>query len=492
MKKTAILFFLLFLICAFSIAQNKEINNAVLNLNKYELKNLKESNIKIINHWFNYFKNGKKLELISKRNESNKYHSFLEIYLGDYFRIKEKQDSIAFKHYLKGHIKALKSQDTVLINFSLIKLCDLQFDIRNNKLFNQYLNKLKRYKKDTTDYFYYNYYKILDQINFNLDNDLNEIPNFKLAELYSNNNNFLKGKLYNTKGLVYDIFTTDIDYAIINYKKSISNFQKYSSYHTNNEVNGIKMNIAISNFKLKNYTNALLDFKELLTNSLPDDLIKKKDINQWMYRCYDKLNNSSKALFHLKETNRLIEELAFTKHAKSIIWLENQETLKQKQTQLENLIKKTNTLNQKINTILPILTIITILLGLVYILYKKHHKKSKILEEEKSETIKKIDELKEIVIKNHIVLKDKTKVYIADLLYIKSDDHYLKIFLSNGKNHFVRGRLNKIIEELPPNFIRCHRSYVVNRNFIKQINNNNIILTDKTEIPLSRTFKNLL
>jgi DNA-binding LytR/AlgR family response regulator len=122
-------------------------------------------------------------------------------------------------------------------------------------------------------------------------------------------------------------------------------------------------------------------------------------------------------------------------------------------------------------------------------LFKKSTKKTEVLETEKTETIKKIDELKQVVVKNHIILKDKTKVYVADLTYIKSDDHYLKVYLSSGKSHFVRGKLLKIIKELPPNFIRCHRSYVVNRNFIKQINNTNIVLVDQTELPLSRTYK---
>ena len=111
------------------------------------------------------------------------------------------------------------------------------------------------------------------------------------------------------------------------------------------------------------------------------------------------------------------------------------------------------------------------------------------MEKDQSETLQKLDELKNIVIKNHIILKDKTKVYIADLMYVKSDDHYLNIYLSNGKNHFVRGKLSHIKEELPPNFIQCHRSYIVNSNFIKQVNGDSLILIDKTQLPLSRSYK---
>ncbi len=112
-----------------------------------------------------------------------------------------------------------------------------------------------------------------------------------------------------------------------------------------------------------------------------------------------------------------------------------------------------------------------------------------ILEKEKKESIKQINELKRIVIKNHIVLKDKTKVYISELVFIKAEDHYLNLFLSNGKNHFVRGKLKSIKQELPPNFVQSHRSYIVNSNFIKQTNSNNIFMINNGIVPLSRSFK---
>ena len=153
----------------------------------------------------------------------------------------------------------------------------------------------------------------------------------------------------------------------------------------------------------------------------------------------------------------------------------------------DNLLLKSN-----LNRLWPILTVLFIILLILFFYYNKYYKKSEILEVEKQLASKKIDELKSIVVKNHIVLKDKTKVYIVDLMYIKSDDHYLNIYLSNGKNHFVRGKLSKISQELPPNFIRCHRSYIVNSNFIKQTNSNSLLLINNEEIPISRSYKNNL
>ena len=120
--------------------------------------------------------------------------------------------------------------------------------------------------------------------------------------------------------------------------------------------------------------------------------------------------------------------------------------------------------------------------------YKKLSLQNKLIEE-KFENNLKIEKLKSIVIKDYIVLKDKAKVYVSSLMYIKSEDHYLNIFLNEGKNHFVRGKLNQIKEELPPNFIQCHRSYIVNSNFIKQINSTTITLINNERIPLSRSYK---
>ena len=125
-------------------------------------------------------------------------------------------------------------------------------------------------------------------------------------------------------------------------------------------------------------------------------------------------------------------------------------------------------------------------------LYKKTQSTKVKLESEKEDTLKEVRSLTQLVIKNYIILKDKTKVYINDLMYIKAEDHYIRVFTSNGKNHLVRGRLSDLDEQLPPNFIRTHRSYITNRNFVKQISKTILLLLDGSTIPISRKFKDLL
>jgi tetratricopeptide (TPR) repeat protein len=111
------------------------------------------------------------------------------------------------------------------------------------------------------------------------------------------------------------------------------------------------------------------------------------------------------------------------------------------------------------------------------------------IEEKHSITVQELEKVKSIVTEGYIILKDKSKVYLNDLMYIKSEDHYLHTFSKDGKSQFVRGKLAQILTELPPNFVKCHRSYIVNTNYIHSIQKGFIILKNKTEIPVSRGFK---
>lgn len=106
-----------------------------------------------------------------------------------------------------------------------------------------------------------------------------------------------------------------------------------------------------------------------------------------------------------------------------------------------------------------------------------------------TETVDELEKVKKIITKGYIILKDKTKIYPADLMYIKSDDHYLHLFTQDSKSHFLREKLKDILLELPPNFVKCQKSYIVNINFIKSVHQGFILLKNNTEVPVSRGFK---
>ena len=73
---------------------------------------------------------------------------------------------------------------------------------------------------------------------------------------------------------------------------------------------------------------------------------------------------------------------------------------------------------------------------------------------------------------NTIILKNcKTVLFssIDDIVFIKSDDVYVKVY-NPKESELVTGSLKEIEKELPKNFIRSHKSYIINIKMINEIN----------------------
>lgn len=69
-----------------------------------------------------------------------------------------------------------------------------------------------------------------------------------------------------------------------------------------------------------------------------------------------------------------------------------------------------------------------------------------------------------------IQLKIDTSIFVNidlnQLLYIKAQGHYLLYYTTNGTLTSRQYSMKQLLLHLPSNFIRCHKSYVVNKNFI--------------------------
>jgi len=75
----------------------------------------------------------------------------------------------------------------------------------------------------------------------------------------------------------------------------------------------------------------------------------------------------------------------------------------------------------------------------------------------------------------------------TDLLYVKSDGAYIELHTRNGMT--VQRKLLKEIEvELPARFIRIHRSYLVNKDYITHKSNTIVGIAD-IELPVSRSYR---
>lgn len=78
---------------------------------------------------------------------------------------------------------------------------------------------------------------------------------------------------------------------------------------------------------------------------------------------------------------------------------------------------------------------------------------------------------------------------VNDIIYIEADHVYLNIILSNETTLTIRQTLKQLLSELPDEImVQCHRSYIINRNFIKSWNSSFITLKNNKQIPISRNF----
>lgn len=79
------------------------------------------------------------------------------------------------------------------------------------------------------------------------------------------------------------------------------------------------------------------------------------------------------------------------------------------------------------------------------------------------------------------------KFNVNEIIFMQSDDHYVDIF-SNGRKDTVRYNLNSMEKQFSQHgFIRIHSRYLVNYRYIYSIEKSVIILTNKQQLPLSRS-----
>lgn len=76
---------------------------------------------------------------------------------------------------------------------------------------------------------------------------------------------------------------------------------------------------------------------------------------------------------------------------------------------------------------------------------------------------------------------------VDEIIYIETFGHWLRIYVRDGDMLECYGSLSDMEEQLSGlDFVRTHKSYLVNCRYVYSIARGRVILTDKTEIPLSR------
>jgi DNA-binding LytR/AlgR family response regulator len=84
------------------------------------------------------------------------------------------------------------------------------------------------------------------------------------------------------------------------------------------------------------------------------------------------------------------------------------------------------------------------------------------------------------------------QILLSKILYVEGLKDYLKIYLEDETQPIVSHITMKAMEEMLPNqlFMRIHRSFIVQKNNIKMVENNRIVF-GKTFIPVSDSYKEI-
>ena len=78
-----------------------------------------------------------------------------------------------------------------------------------------------------------------------------------------------------------------------------------------------------------------------------------------------------------------------------------------------------------------------------------------------------------------------------EIIYIESYNRHLCVYSIKGKTEVV-GKLSEIINDLPMNeFLNIHKSFVVNMNFIDEINSDGAVINPELILPIRVRKKSL-
>lgn len=78
------------------------------------------------------------------------------------------------------------------------------------------------------------------------------------------------------------------------------------------------------------------------------------------------------------------------------------------------------------------------------------------------------------------------RVALCEIRYLEVQRNYVTIY--GEEAYTVKRTLNELEEELDESFFRTGRSHIVNLHFVRKITRTQVILKDKTELPLSKKF----
>ncbi len=102
----------------------------------------------------------------------------------------------------------------------------------------------------------------------------------------------------------------------------------------------------------------------------------------------------------------------------------------------------------------------------------------------------------ELSIRDRLLIKQGDELIIlrySQIMYIEAKDKYIIVHFRKGSISY-RDTLKTLERKLPPCFVRCHRSIIVNLLFVSKVHLSmrHITMEDGTLVPLSKSYKNKL
>lgn len=94
---------------------------------------------------------------------------------------------------------------------------------------------------------------------------------------------------------------------------------------------------------------------------------------------------------------------------------------------------------------------------------------------------------------DYLILKTKIgfrKISFDNIIAIEANKHYQIIHLKN-EDLIVRSTISSLMNNLSinPNFVQPHNSFIINLDFAREINGNNITLINEISVPMSKNLK---
>jgi len=80
-------------------------------------------------------------------------------------------------------------------------------------------------------------------------------------------------------------------------------------------------------------------------------------------------------------------------------------------------------------------------------------------------------------------------IHVADILSLESLKDYVRLSLRNGQRRTFLGSLTSFEKQLPDDFVRIHRSFIVNKKAVVASDSSEVTLSNGDKFPIGKTYK---